>query len=57
MMVATLAERFDSTQFREFQKEVVSNILRGRDALLIQPTGSGKSLCFEFPPVYQQRQL
>ena len=47
VMVATLAERFDSTQF---QKEIISNVLSGRDTLVVQPTGSGKSLCFEFPP-------
>ena len=41
MMVATLAEWFDSTQSREFLREVILNVL---SASLIQPTGSGKSL-------------
>ena len=34
MMLATLAERFDSAQFKEFQKETVSNVLGGRDTLV-----------------------
>ena len=55
MMVATLAERFNSTQFKEFQTEVISHTFSGRDTLVVQPTRSGKSLCFEFPPVYQQK--
>ena len=34
-MVATLAERFDSTQFKVFQKEAISNVLSGRDTLVV----------------------
>jgi ATP-dependent DNA helicase RecQ len=32
-----------------YQKLVVSNILEGRDQIVILPTGAGKSLCFQFP--------
>jgi len=37
------------------QKDVIQEVLNGRDALVIQPTGSGKSLCFQFPTVHQQK--
>jgi len=55
MLLATLAERFDCTCFRSYQKDVIQEVLNGRDALVIQPTGSGKSLCFQFPAVHQQK--
>ena len=55
MLVATLAKAFDLTSFKSLQKEVIDATLQGRDTLVIQPTGSGKSLCFQFPPVYQNK--
>lgn len=51
-LIATLAERFGITSFRPYQKDVIKATLDGRDTLVIQPTGSGKSLCFQFIPVY-----
>ena len=30
-------------------------MLNNRDALVIQPTGSGKSLCFQFPAIYTKK--
>src|SRR5690554_2511301 len=38
---------FDS--FREGQREVVEGVVAGRDTLVVMPTGSGKSLCFQLP--------
>ena len=54
-LIATLAERFNLTSFKPFQKEVIDALLAGKDALVIYPTGSGKSLCFQFLPVYQNK--
>ena len=54
-LIATLAEKFGMTSFKPFQKNVISATLDGRDTLVIHPTGSGKSLCFQFPPVYQNK--
>ena len=54
-LIATLAEKFGLTSFKPFQKNVISATLDGSDTLVIYPTGSGKSLCFQFPPVYQNK--
>ena len=55
MMIATLAEHFNLTEFKPFQKEVINNLLGRNDCLVIQPTGSGKSLCFQFPAIYGKK--
>ena len=55
MLVATLAEKFGLTSFKSFQKKIIDATLEGRDTLVIHPTGSGKSLCFQFPPVFQEK--
>ena len=47
--VATLAERFGLTAFKE---NIIDATLNGKDSLVIYPTSSGKSICFQFPPVY-----
>ncbi|MBL8060520.1 MAG: RecQ family ATP-dependent DNA helicase [Chthonomonas sp.] len=37
--------------FRPLQQEAVEAALAGQDALVVMPTGSGKSLCFQIPPL------
>lgn len=54
-MIMTLAEKFNLTRFKGFQKEVITQTLSGKDSLVIQPTGVGKSLCFQFPPVHEDK--
>ena len=46
---STLRDRFSLDAFRPGQEELVRAILAGRDALVIRPTGSGKSLVFQLP--------
>jgi len=50
-----LAEYFHLTHFKEFQCHVIDAVLEKRDSLVIQPTGSGKSLCYQFPAVYRKQ--
>ncbi|GAA0856380.1 DNA helicase RecQ [Aliiglaciecola litoralis] len=40
---------FGFDQFREGQKQVIEQVLSGRDALVLMPTGGGKSLCYQVP--------
>ena len=42
----TLA-RFGHEDFREGQREPIEAVLRGEDAVVVMPTGAGKSLCYQ----------
>lgn len=46
-----LTRRFGFARFRPFQEEVCQAVADGADALLVMPTGSGKSLCYQLPGV------
>ncbi len=46
---ALLENRFGYREFRAGQREVVDHVLQGGDALVVMPTGAGKSLCFQVP--------
>ena len=43
---AALEQHFGFRAFRPGQEEAVRAALAGRDALVVMPTGSGKSLCY-----------
>ena len=46
---ATLRKAFDYPDFRPPQIRAVQAVLAGRDALVVLPTGGGKSLCYQVP--------
>jgi len=47
--LSSLHEHFGFADFREGQGEVIAAILEGKDAVVVMPTGSGKSLCYQLP--------
>ena len=48
---AILSDRFGHPCFRVNQEEVCKAVAAGDDALLVMPTGSGKSLCYQLPGI------
>src|SRR6202140_2690297 len=48
---AALREHFGYPAFRPGQEAIVRSVLEGRPTIAILPTGGGKSLCFQLPPL------
>src|SRR5687767_1434521 len=47
--LTSLRQHFGFHDFRDGQREVIESILAGKDAVVVMPTGSGKSLCYQLP--------
>jgi ATP-dependent DNA helicase RecQ len=47
--LATLRATFGHAEFRGAQAAIVEHIVAGGDALVLMPTGGGKSLCYQVP--------
>src|SRR5690606_1595078 len=48
-----LQSLFGLEEFRPAQREVIEDVLAGRDVLCVMPTGAGKSLCYQLPAAVQ----
>ena len=46
---------FGYEQFRGPQQAIVSHVINGGDALVLMPTGGGKSLCYQVPAIARQQ--
>lgn len=50
-----LREVFGYEAFRGPQQAIVTHVATGGDALVLMPTGGGKSLCYQIPAIVRQR--
>ncbi len=53
--LAILQEVFGYTAFRGQQQAIVDHVTAGHDALVLMPTGGGKSLCYQVPAIARHR--
>ncbi len=52
---AILQEVFGYAQFRGPQQAIIAHVANGGDALVLMPTGGGKSLCYQIPAIARHR--
>jgi ATP-dependent DNA helicase RecQ len=50
-----LHDVFGYTAFRGHQQAAIEHLIQGGDALVLMPTGSGKSLCYQIPAIARQQ--
>ncbi|HEU5031939.1 MAG TPA: RecQ family ATP-dependent DNA helicase, partial [Spirillospora sp.] len=50
----TLRRVFGYDAFRDGQREIIEHVVGGGDALVLMPTGGGKSLCYQIPSLVRK---
>ncbi|MEJ7587825.1 MAG: DNA helicase RecQ [Ferruginibacter sp.] len=53
-LTAQLQDYFGFDNFKNPQEAIIKNLLAGNDALVIMPTGGGKSLCYQLPAIISE---
>lgn len=54
LIKSALKKYFGFEVFKQYQQEVISDILDGKDVFVLMPTGGGKSLCYQLPALIQE---
>ena len=54
ILISLLQRYYGFEQFRARQQEIIGHVMSGQHAMVIMPTGMGKSLCYQIPALANQ---
>ena len=55
MIIGIAAQTFGVVTLHQWQMNVITATLKGKDSLVVQSTGASKSMCFIIPPLFKSK--